>query len=68
MTVSLNLPEAVLKKLEDRAARSNVAVEVLVEQILTSSVDDGDAEFEAAMVEVFEKYAPAFKALAEGAP
>jgi len=39
-------------------------MEVLAEQILISSVDDGDAEFEAAMAEMLEKYAPAFNALA----
>ena len=66
MTLSINLPESVREKLEERAAQQNVPFETVAERILIASVEEEHARFLAAMNRAFDDYAPTFERLAEG--
>ena len=70
MTYVLELKPEVARKLEERAARKGVKPAEIVEELLTEGAPEVEYfemdEVRAMAEKLFDDYAPAFEALAEG--
>ena len=69
MTYTLNLNLQTAKRVEEKAKEAGMAPQQWLESAIQSASQEGvsDAEFEAAMNRIFDRYQTAFEVLAEGA-
>jgi hypothetical protein len=64
VTLAIDIPEAQLQQLRERAGRLGVPIEELAAAIISAQLSQPDGEFEAAATAVLEKNAELYRRLA----